>query len=99
MMLFNDKYKIESDKLNVTISVKTNNTKKVKDKETGEVVDTGEIIYSPIGYFSTMTSAITWLYDYLLKKKLGEAKDIEELKLAIEDCKREIIEEMRNNEM
>ena len=30
MMLFNDKYKIESDKLNVTISVKTNNTKKIK---------------------------------------------------------------------
>ena len=29
MMLFNDKYKIESDKLNVTISVKTNNTKKL----------------------------------------------------------------------
>ena len=46
-----------------------------------------------------MTQAITWLYDYLLKKKLGEAKDIEELKLAIEDCKKEIIEEMRNNEM
>ena len=99
MMLFDDKYKIESDKLNVTISVKTNNTKKVKDKETGEVVDTNEIIYSPIGYFSTMTQAITWLYDYLLKKKSKEAKDIEELKLAIEDCKKEIIEEMRNNEM
>ena len=99
MMLFNDEYKIESDKLNVTISVKTNNTKKVKDKETGEFIDTGEIIYSPIGYFSTMTQAITWLYDYLLKKKSKEAKDIEELKLAIEDCKKEIIEEMRNNEM
>ena len=99
MMLFNDKYKIESDKLNVTISVKTNNTKKVKDKETGEFIDTGEIIYSPIGYFSTMASAITFLYDYLLKKKLGEANDIEELKIAIEDCKNEIIEEVRNNEM
>ena len=99
MMLFNDKYKIESDKLNVTISVKTNNTKKVKDKETGEVVDTNEIIYNPIGYFSTMTQAITWLYDYLLKKKSKEAKDVKELKLAIEDCKKEIIEEMRNNEM
>ena len=99
MMLFNDKYKIESDKLNVTISVKTNNTKKVKDKETGEFIDTGEIIYSPIGYFSTMTQAITWLYDYLLKKKSKEAKDVKELKLAIEDCKKEIIEEMRNNEM
>ena len=97
MMLFNDKYKIESDKLNVTISVKTNNTKKIKVD--GVQVDTGEIIYSPIGYFSTMTSAITWLYDYLLKKKLGEASDIEELKIAIEDCKNEIIEEMRNNEM
>ena len=46
-----------------------------------------------------MTQAITWLYDYLLKKKSKEAKDIEELKLAIEDCKKEIIEEMRNNEM
>ena len=46
-----------------------------------------------------MTSAITWLYDYLLKKKLGEANDIEELKVAIEDCKKEIIEEMKNNEM
>ena len=99
MMLFNDKYKIESDKLNVTISVKTNNTKKVKDKETGEFIDTEEVIYSPIGYFSTMTQAITWLYDYLLKKKSKEAKDIEELKLAIEDCKKKIIEEMRNNEM
>ena len=99
MMLFNDKYKIESDKLNVTISVKTNNTKKVKDKETGEFIDTGEIIYSPIGYFSTMTQAITWLYDYLLKKKSKEAKDVKELKIAIEDCKKEIIEEMRNNEM
>ena len=99
MMLFNDKYKIESDKLNVTISVKTNNTKKVKDKETGEFIDTGEIIYSPIGYFSTMTQAITWLYDYLLKKKSKEAKDVKELKLAIEDCKKEIIEEMKNNEM
>ena len=97
MMLFNDKYKIESDKLNVTISVKTNNTKKIKVD--GVQVDTGEIIYSPIGYFSTMTSAITWLYDYLLKKKLGEANDIEELKIAIEDCKKEIIEEVRNNEM
>ena len=97
MMLFNDKYKIESDKLNVTISVKTNNTKKIKVD--GVQVDTGEIIYSTIGYFSTMTSAITFLYDYLLKKKLGEAKDIEELKLAIEDCKKEIIEEMKNNEM
>ena len=99
MMLFNDEYKIESDKLNVTISVKTNNTKKVKDKETGEFIDTGEIIYSPIGYFSTMTQAITWLYDYLLKKKSKEAKDVKELKIAIEDCKKEIIEEMRNNEM
>ena len=97
MMLFNDKYKIESDKLNVTISVKTNNTKKIKVD--GVQVDTGEIIYSPIGYFSTMTSAIIWLYDYLLKKKLGEANDIEELKLAIEDSKKEIIEEMKNNEM
>lgn len=97
MMLFNDKYKIESDKLNVTISVKTNNTKKIKVD--GIQVDTGEIIYNPIGYLSTMTQAITWLYDYLLKKKLGEAKDIEELKLAIEDCKKEIIEEMKNNEM
>lgn len=99
MMLFNGKYKIESDKLNVTISVKTNNTKKVKDKETGEVIDTEEVIYSPIGYFSTMTQAITWLYDYLLKKKSKEAKDVKELKLAIEDCKKEIIEEMRNIEM
>ena len=92
MMLFNDKYKIESDKLNVTISVKTNNTKKIKVD--GMQVDTGEIIYSPIGYFSTMTSAINWLYDYLLKKKLGEANDIKELKVAIEDCKKEIIEEI-----
>ena len=92
MMLFNDKYKIESDNLNVTISVKTNNTKKIKVD--GVQVDTGEIIYSPIGYFSTMTSAITWLYDYLLKKKLGEASDIEELKIAIEECKNEIIKEI-----
>ena len=94
MMLFNDEYKIESDKLNVTISVKTNNTKKVKDKETGEFIDTGEIIYSPIGYFSTMTQAITWLYDYLLKKKSKEAKDVKELKIAIEECKNEIIKEI-----
>ena len=70
-----------------------------KIKVDGVQVDTGEIIYSPIGYFSTMTSAMTWLYDYLLKKKLGEASDIEELKVAIEDCKKEIIEEMKNNEM
>ena len=96
MMLFNDKYKIESDKLNVTISVKTNNTKKIKVD--GMQVDTGEIIYSPIGYFSTMTSAITFLYDYLLKKKLGEAKDIEELKVTIEECKNEIIKEIGKNE-
>ena len=94
MMLFNDKYKIESDKLNVTISVKTNNTKKVKDIETGEVIDTNEVIYSPIGYFSTMTSAITWLYDYLLKKKSKEAKDVKELKVTIEECKNEIIKEI-----
>ena len=94
MMLFNDKYKIESDKLNVTISVKTNNTKKVKDKETGEFIDTGEIIYSPIGYFSTMASAITFLYDYLLKKKSKEAKDVKELKVTIEECKNEIIKEI-----
>ena len=94
MMFFNDKYKIESDKLNVTISVKTNNTKKIKDKETGELIDTNEIIYSPIGYFSTMTQAITWLYDYLLKKKLKEAKDIKELKVAIEECKNKIIKEI-----
>ena len=92
MMLFNDKYKIESDKLNVTISVKTNNTKKIKVD--GVQIDTGEAIYSPIGYFSTMTSAITWLYDYLLKKKLGEVNDIKELKLAIEECKNEIIKEI-----
>ena len=92
MMLFNDKYKIESDKLNVTISVKTNNTKKIKVD--GVQIDTGEIIYSPIGYFSTMTSAITWLYDYLLKKKLGEAKDVKELKVTIEECKNEIIKEI-----
>lgn len=96
MMLFGDKYKIESDKLNVTISVKTNNTKKIKVD--GVQVDTGEIIYSPIGYFSTMTSAIIWLYDYLLKKKLGEAKDIKELKATIEECKNEIIKEMDRHE-
>lgn len=94
MMLFNDKYKIESDKLNVTISVKTNNTKKIKDIETGEVIDTDEVIYSPIGYFSTMTSAITWLYDYLLKKKSKEAKDVKKLKVTIEECKNEIIKEI-----
>ena len=92
MMLFNDKYKIESDKLNVTISVKTNNTKKIKVD--GIQVDTGEIIYSPIGYFSTMTQAITWLYDYLLKKKSKEAKDVKELKVIIEECKNEIIKEI-----
>lgn len=92
MMLFNDKYKIESDKLNVTISVKTNNTKKIKVD--GVQVDTDEVIYSPIGYFSTMTSAITWLYDYLLKKKSKEAKDIKELKVTIEECKNEIIKEI-----
>lgn len=94
MMLFNDKYKIESDKLNVTISIKTNNTKKVKDVETGEVIDTDEVIYNPIGYFSTMASAITWLYDYLLKKKSKEAKDVKELKVTIEECKNEIIKEI-----
>lgn len=92
MMLFNDKYKIESDKLNVTISVKTNNTKKIKVD--GVQVDTDEVIYSPIGYFSTMTSAITWLYDYLLKKKSKEAKDVKELKVKIEECKNEIIKEI-----
>ena len=92
MMLFNDKYKIESDKLNVTISVKTNNTKKIKVD--GMQVDTDEVIYSPIGYFSTMTSAITWLYDYLLKKKSKEAKDVKELKVTIEECKNEIIKEI-----
>lgn len=92
MMLFNDKYKIESDKLNITISVKTNNTKKIKVD--GVQVDTGEIIYSPIGYFSTMTSAITFLYDYLLKKKVNEAKDVKELKVTIEECKNEIIKEI-----
>ena len=92
MMLFNDKYKIESDNLNVTISVKTNNTTKIKVD--GVQVDTGEIIYSPIGYFSTMTSAITWLYDYLLKKKSKEAKDVKELKVTIEECKNEIIKEI-----
>ena len=92
MMLFNDKYKIESDNLNVTISVKTNNTKKIKVD--GVQVDTGEIIYSPIGYFSTMASAIIFLYDYLLKKKLGEAKDVKELKVTIEECKNEIIKEI-----
>lgn len=94
MMLFNDKYKIESDKLNVTISVKTNNTRKVKDKETGEVIDTGEVIYSPIGYFSTLNQAIVWLHDYLLKKKLGEVKDIEELKATMIECKNELINEV-----
>ena len=98
MMLFNDKYKIESDKLNVTISVKTNNTKKVKDKETGEVVDTDEVIYSPIGYFSTMAQAITWLYDYLLKKKSKEEEKKKELKVAIEECKNEIIKEVSKHE-
>ena len=92
MMLFNDKYKIESDKLNITISVKTNNTKKIKVD--GVQVDTDEVIYSPIGYFSTMTSAITWLYDYLLKKKSKEAKDVKELKVTIEECKNEIIKEI-----
>lgn len=92
MMLFNDKYKIESDKLNVTISVKTNNTKKIKVD--GVQVDTDEVIYSPIGYFSTMTSAITWLYDYLLKKNSKEAKDVKELKVTIEECKNEIIKEI-----
>ena len=92
MMLFNDKYKIESDKLNVTISVKTNNTKKIKVD--GVQVDTDEVIYSPIGYFYTMTSAITWLYDYLLKKKSKEAKDVKELKVTIEECKNEIIKEI-----
>ena len=92
MILFNDKYKIESDKLNVTISVKTNNTKKIKVD--GVQVDTDEVIYSPIGYFSTMTSAITWLYDYLLKKKSKEAKDVKELKVTIEECKNEIIKEI-----
>ena len=96
MMLFNDKYKIESDKLNVTISVKTNNTKKIKVD--GVQVDTDEVIYSPIGYFSTMTSAITWLYDYLLKKKSKEAKDVKELKVTIEECKNEIIREIGKNE-
>lgn len=96
MMLFNDKYKIESDKLNVTISVKTNNTKKIKVD--GVQVDTDEVIYSPIGYFSTMTSAITWLYDYLLKKKSKEAKDVKELKIAIEECKNEIIKEVSKYE-
>lgn len=96
MMLFNDKYKIESDKLNVTISVKTNNTKKIKVD--GVQVDTDEVIYSPIGYFSTMTSAITWLYDYLLKKKSKEAEDIKELKIAIEECKNEIIKEVSKYE-
>ena len=96
MMLFNDKYKIESDKLNVTISVKTNNTKKIKVD--GVQVDTDEVIYSPIGYFSTMTSAITWLYDYLLKKKSKEAKDVKELKVTIEECKNEIIKEISKYE-
>lgn len=96
MMLFNDKYKIESDKLNVTISVKTNNTKKIKVD--GVQVDTDEVIYSPIGYFSTMTQAITWLFDYLLKKKSKEAKDIKELKIAIEECKNEIIKEIGKHE-
>ena len=92
MMLFNDKYKIESDNLNVTISVKTNNTKKIKVDVVQ--VDTDEVIYSPIGYFSTMTQAITWLYDYLLKKKSKEAKDVKELKVTIEECKNEIIKEI-----
>lgn len=96
MMLFNDKYKIESDKLNVTISVKTNNTKKIKVD--GVQVDTDEVIYSPIGYFSTMTQAITWLFDYLLKKKSKEAEDIKELKIAIEECKNEIIKEVSKYE-
>ena len=102
MELFNGMYKISIETLNVTISVKTNTLKKVKD-ENGELVETDEYVYNNIGYFSSMESALKWFYGYLLKQKSkkiqNKAVDIKELLVAIKESKDEIIEELHKTNL
>ena len=84
MELLNGLYKLESDKLNTILR-----------KNTGRVDDEGNIVYTNLGYFTTLNQALKFLHDYHVKINLNGIKDIAEIKELMINCTNEILEAIK----
>ena len=85
MELLNGLYKLDSDRLNITVR-----------KNTGNIDEDGNIVYQNLGHFTKMTNALKFLREYHIKTKLDGLKDIERIIEVFERTSSEFMEAVRN---
>ncbi|UGB31690.1 hypothetical protein [Metabacillus sp. B2-18] len=86
-ILVGDKYKITSDKLNITVN-------ESYEKLNDEKEPTGEIDFKPIGHFGNLVQACNFLLDRDIK--IGDAENLSELFKEIHAAKKRICESISN---
>ena len=85
MELLNGLYKLDSDRLNITVR-----------RNTGNIDESGNIVYQILGYFTSMVKALKFLREYHIKTKLDGLNDIERIIEVFERTSSEFMEAVRN---
>ena len=85
MELLNGLYKLDSDRLNITVR-----------RNTGNIDEDGNIIYQNLGHFTKMANALKFLHEYHVKTKLNGLNDIERIIEVLTQSSTEVLKAIEN---
>ena len=85
MELLNGLYKLDSDRLNITVR-----------RNTGNVDEDGNIIYQNLGHFTKLANALKFLHEYHVKTKLDGLNDIEKIINTLTQSSTEVLKAIEN---
>ena len=85
MELLNGLYKLDSDRLNITVR-----------RNTGNVDEDGNIDYQNLGHFTKMANALKFLHEYQIKTKLNGLNDIERIIDVFSQSSAEVLKAIEN---
>ena len=85
MELLNGLYKLDSDRLNITVR-----------KNTGNIDEEGNIVYQNLGHFTKMANALKFLHEYNVKTKLNGLNDIEKIIDVLTQSSAEVLKAIEN---
>ena len=85
MELLNGLYKLDSDRLNITVR-----------RNTGNIDEDGNIVYQNLGHFTKMANALKFLHEYHIKTKLNGLNDIERIIDILTQSSAEVLKAIEN---
>ena len=85
MELLNGLYKLDSDRLNITVR-----------RNTGNIDEDGSIVYQNLGHFTKMANALKFLHEYHVKTKLNGLNDIERIIEVLTQSSTEVLKAIEN---